>query len=136
LASVASKAVPPSRLAYSFGFEVGHAHHDRLGPEGGRDGADALGQALNEKAAPIGVAASHPGQFQPGRRVGHPFGMQQRQRVGLDGLADNEFHPGQSHAVAGQERGLEGQVRVAEVDHDPGLRARQDGDLGALDAEG
>ena len=61
--------------------------------------------------------------------------VKQRERVGPYVLADDELHPCEADAVAGQERGLEGEVGVAEVDHDLGRGALKVADLGALDAE-
>ena len=52
-----------------------------------------------------------------------------------DRLADDELHPGEADAVVRQERRLEGEVGIAEVDHDLRRGPRQVADLGAIDVE-
>ena len=89
-----------------------------------------------KKCPPSRVAAGERGDGLARLGVRHLLGMHERQRVGLDGLADDELHAGQADAVVGQERGLEGEVGVAEVDHDLGRRACHVFDLGPLDVEG
>jgi hypothetical protein len=37
--------------------------------------------------------------------------MDERARMRLDGFADDELHAREPDAIAGQERGLEGQIR-------------------------
>ncbi len=53
----------------------------------------------------------------------------------LDVFGDNEFHPGQSHAVIGQEAGFKGQFGIADIEHDFGFRPLQIGQIGAFDVE-
>ncbi len=56
--------------------------------------------------------------------------------MGLDRLADDELHAREADAVVRQERGLEGQIRVAQVDHDLGGRPGHLAHVGAIDVEG
>ena len=117
------------------GLEVAHAHDNGLGPERRGDGADPLGEPLDEERLAVGVAAGEPGDR--GGRLGirDLLRVEKRHRVGPDRLADDELHPGEPDTVVRQERRLEGEVRVAEVDHDVGLGALQALDLGAHDVE-
>ena len=59
-----------------------------------------------------------------GRR-GDLVGLDQRHRMDADMFADDEFHAREADAVVGQHRRLEGQIRIAEIDHDRGARLRE-----------
>ena len=52
--------------------------------------------------------------------------------MGANRLADDELHARQTHAVVGQERCLEGEIGITEVDHDLGLRTSEIPHLAAL----
>ncbi len=67
--------------------------------------------------------------------IGDLFRVQQRHRVHLDVLVDDEFHAHQPDSIVGQKARLEGKLRVAEVHHDLGRRARHAREVGALGGE-
>ena len=93
-------------------------------------------EALDEEVLAVGIAADQPLELARGSRDRSTCsGCSERQRMGLDRLADDELHARQPDAVVGQERRLEGEVGIAEVDHDLGRRAGELADLVALDVE-
>ena len=53
----------------------------------------------------------------------------------LDIVCDDELHARESHTVIGKKTSLEGDVRIADIDHYMRLRPRQRGEVGthALD---
>ena len=61
--------------------------------------------------------------------------MDQRHRMNLDGLGYDELHPRQSNPIDWKPGGLEGQIGIAQVDHDTRLRARQPAEVDTLRGE-
>ena len=53
--------------------------------------------------------------------------------MGFDVLGNNKFHTRQTHAVIGQEAGLESQFGIADIEHDFRLRAFQAGQVRGFD---
>ena len=51
--------------------------------------------------------------------------LQKGARMNANGSVDNEFETCQAHSIIGQLTDLVGDLRVADVDHDVGARARQ-----------
>ncbi len=106
-------------------LEVRQAHDDRPRPERRGDRAHPLAEPLDEVGRAVGVLRRQRAHRRAHALVADALGLQQRHRVGLDRLADDELHARQADAVAGHQAGLEGQLGVAEVDHDLGGRALQ-----------
>eukprot|EP01107_Rhizomastix_libera_P017718 TRINITY_DN8690_c0_g1_i1.p2 TRINITY_DN8690_c0_g1~~TRINITY_DN8690_c0_g1_i1.p2 ORF type:complete len:760 (+),score=-5.99 TRINITY_DN8690_c0_g1_i1:96-2375(+) len=112
--------VAAQQLAVLVGLEVGETHDDGLGPEGGGDGGDPLGQLLDEEFHRIGVTPGATQDLFPlggGQTVDFQDGL----GVDADDVVDDELDPGQADAGVGQLGELEGQLRVAHVHHDLGL---------------
>jgi hypothetical protein len=68
-------------------------------------------------------------------RVGDAFRMHQRHRVDPDMFGDDEFHASQAHAVVRQKARAQRGFRVADIDHQAGLRHLQRRQVGAGDLE-
>src|SRR5581483_10457476 len=117
------------------GLEVVHPHYHRLWPEGSGDGANSFGQTFDEEARSVGIATKQALNGLLRSRVRNQVGMQQRQRVHLDVLADDEFHPRQPNPIVRQEGRLESKVRITQIDHDLGCRAWNVSGLDALHVE-
>src|SRR5690625_1957828 len=106
-----------NQLAIFVGFEIGQADNDRLGVEGGSDGADPFRQFLDEEGTRAGVSAGggFHRSFQFGinvRVVQHGFG------VNVDVVVNDEFQSCKPDAVVGNLGKIERQLRVADVHHD------------------
>ncbi len=107
------------------GLEVRHAHDDRLGIEGRGNRADALGELFDEEVGAGGMIADQFEHRVPLTLVADLLRMQQRERMRLDVLGDHEFHPREAHPVVGQEAALQGDLGIAEYEHDLGSGTRQ-----------
>ena len=116
-------------------LEVRHANDDRPRPERRGDGANPLGQALDEEVLTIGVVPRQLGEFGPDLRVAYLLGVQQSQGMSPDRFADDEFHTCEPHAVVRKERRLEGEIGITEVDHDLGVGSGKIADVAAIDVE-
>ena len=105
------------------GLEVRKPDNHGLGIERRPDHADAFGKLLDEVVRRLRIVAHELLDFLA--RLGRDdlFRADQRHRVHLDVLADDEFHPRQPDAVVGKHRGPECQFGIAEVQHDLGARA-------------
>ena len=127
-------AAAADQLAVLVRLEVRQAHDHLLGPEGRGDGGDALGHLVDVEGARRGMAAGHrlDGLLEV---VVDIRVVEDRLRVHADVVVDDELEPREAHAVIGQLREVEGQLRVADVHHqldvDLGHHAALDlGDLG------
>src|SRR5690242_11352494 len=115
-------------------LEVGEPYDHRLGMEGCRDRADTLRQALDEE---VRGSAMMPGQASDGLAIGRRddlVRLDKRHWMDADVLGDHELHARKTDTVVWPQRRLEGEIGIAEVDHDlcpwPRQRCRIDrGDL-------
>src|SRR5664280_2396510 len=105
------------------GLEVGKPDNHRLGIERRPDHADAFGQLLDKVIRRPRVVANELKDFLPRLCRVDLLRTDQRHRMDLDVLADDEFHPRQADAIVGEHRRPEGQLGIAEVQHDLGARA-------------
>ena len=107
-----------------------------FGIEGRRDGAHALRELLDEEVRGARIVRGEGVQRRPFLGVGHPLRVDERHGVRPDVFGDDELHAGQPDAVVGNEAGLEGQLGVAEVDHDLGAGTPELVHVDAMDREG
>ncbi len=105
-------------------LEIGEPQDDRLGMEGGRDGADALRELVDEVFGLVLVAARD-GVDRLSRRIVELRISRQRQRVHLHPAGEDELHARQAHTVVGQHGGGEGLLGIADVEHHLRARARE-----------
>ena len=116
------------------GFEIAQAHDDRLGMKRRGDGADTLGETADEVGAAIRRASRQPVNVpllvRPELVV-----FQQRARVHLDAVIDDELQARQPHTVIRQEGIFKGLIGIAHIHHDFRARPVRRIQRNALDAE-
>ena len=117
-------------------LEIGEAQHHRPGKEGRRDPAHALGQPIDVVVGWPEIGGGELGDRLAIRRIPELIGLQQGHRMDLDLVGDDEFEPGQADAIAGDRRQVEGLIRIAHVDQDPGAGGRQIAELLLLKPKG
>ena len=133
LARLEALAADEARVLVGLEVRGAHDHGPRI--EGGGDGADTFGEAQHVEGARVGVARGARLYARAGLGV-ERVGLEQRARVHADGVVDDELEPRQPDAGRGQGRELEGDVRVADVEHERRARARQLRHVDTLHAEG
>ena len=97
--------------------------------------ADAFRQALDEIRGAVRIVADQAGDMVAFGRVLDPIPMDQRHWVRLDGLDNDELHPRQTDTIDRKPRVPKGLIRVAEIDHDACLWARQQAEIDAINPE-
>ena len=101
-------------------LEVGQAHDDLFRPERGGDRRDAFGQLVDVKRFRRGMAARH--RFDRLFQVGVDVRVfEDRVRVHADIVVDDEFQARQADAGVRHRLEVEGQLRIADVEHDLGV---------------
>src|SRR3989344_2638060 len=102
-------------------FEIAQAHDDRLGVKRGGDGANTFGEAADKVGAAVRISSRQPVDV-PLFILAEFVIFQQRARVRLDAVIDDEFQAREPHAVIRQERIFKGLIGIADIYHD--FRAR------------
>ena len=79
---------------------------------------------LDEEIGRLRIVAHQPCDGRPRLGRGDLVGAGERHRMDADVLVDDELHARQPDPVIGQHRGVEGELGIAEIDHDLGARPR------------
>jgi len=117
------------------GLEIREAHDHGFRIERGGDGTDTFRESFDKKVRRLSVSARE--ALDRGASLGrhHLLGRYERHRMHADMLADDELHAGQAYPIVGQQRGLEGQIWVSQIDHDGRVRPFELAGGDALDLE-